>query len=138
MKKKDKQKKIYLVIGTLLIIILLAVLFIFFTKEKPIDKVEEEHIIVSEFGGAPFYWRYEVDNKNIAQLKETRVISESDEGTDGGESKIEYIFEGLKKGKTTIKFESYDFVNDEVDETIVYEVQVDKDLNVKIFKLVYE
>ena len=50
----------------------------------------------------------------------------------GGGIEQHYIFEGLKEGTTTIKFELKSFVSTDIAETKNFDVSVDKNLKVTI------
>ncbi len=123
---KNKKNLIIICVISIVILLIVGLLILFLNKN-------DDSIIITENGGTSSRWEYEIEDKTIVEFDKTNIISSSN--NEGGEIKTEYIFKGLKEGKTTIKFNHYDFVNDVIEETIVYEANVDKNLNIKISKV---
>ena len=104
------KKNLIIICGIAIVILLIVGLLILFLNKN------NDSIIITENGGTSSRWEYEIEDKTIVEFDKTNIISSSN--NEGGEIKTEYIFKGLKEGKT-----------------IVYEENVDKNLNIKISKV---
>ncbi len=91
-------------------------------------------VVVEAQGSIPYDWEYTIADTSIIKFKETKEVTndDSEEVMLGGGTEIHYIFEGLKEGITTIKFELKSFVSSDVAETKNFDVSVDKNLKVTI------
>lgn len=98
------------------------------------DKTAE--VVVEAQGSIPYDWEYTIADTSIIKFKETKEVTNdnSEEVMLGGGTEIHYIFEGLKEGTTTIKFELKSFVGSDIAETKNFNVSVDKNLKVTITK----
>ena len=117
------KKYIMLICSLVLIIGLLAILLYL--------KWPNNKITLKTNGGVPYTWQYTIKDDSIVKFKkkETKV---KDKNLAGGEVIEYYFFEGLKKGKTTIKFEYKSIVDSKVDKTKTYKVTVSKNKKVQI------
>ena len=86
-------------------------------------------VVLEISGGIPYDWVYTIGDNSIVKYKS---MEEKTADTMGGSNEQHYIFEGLKEGTTTIKFELKSIIDNTVDQTKNYEVIVDKNLNVTI------
>ncbi len=86
-------------------------------------------VIVSISGGIPYNWEYTIGDESIIKYKS---MEEKGADTMGGSNEEHYIFEGLKEGKTTLKFELKSITDNTIEETKNYEVVVDKNLKLTI------
>lgn len=91
-------------------------------------------VVVESQGSIPYDWEYTIADTSIIKFKETKEVTndDSEEVMLGGGKEQHYIFEGLKEGTTTIKFELKSFVSTDVAETKNFDVSVDKNLKVTI------
>ena len=91
-------------------------------------------VFVESQGSIPYDWEYTIADTSIIKFKETKEVTndDSEEVMLGGGKEQRYIFEGLKEGTTTIKFELKSFVSTDVAETKNFDVSVDKNLKVTI------
>ena len=91
-------------------------------------------VVVESQGSIPYDWEYTISDTSIIKFKETKEVTndDSEEVMLGGGKEQRYIFEGLKEGTTTIKFELKSFVSTDVAETKNFDVSVDKNLKVTI------
>ncbi len=94
---------------------------------KPNNKTAE--VVVDIAGGIPYEWVYSIEDAKVVKYKD---MTEKSGETMGSNTEQHYIFEGLKEGKTTIKFELKSITDDTVDQTKNYDVVVDKNLKVTI------
>ena len=93
------------------------------------DKTKSSEIVVEINSGIPYNWSYTIDDNSIIKFKN---MEEEKPDTMGGSVEQHYIFEGIKEGKTTIKFELKSITDASVDQTKSYDAVVDKNLNVTI------
>ena len=96
-------------------------------KTEPNNKTAE--VVVDIAGGIPYEWVYSIEDDKIVKYKD---MTEKSGETMGSNTEQHYIFEGLKEGKTTIKFELKSITDDTIDQTKNYDVVVDKNLKVTI------
>lgn len=91
-------------------------------------------VVVEAQGSIPYEWEYTIADTSIIKFKETKEVTndDSEEIMLGGGTEQHYIFEGLKEGTTTIKFELKSFVGSDIAETKNFDVSVDKNLKVTI------
>ena len=96
------NKKVLIVIGIVFIIILLFVFKFMMIKTKGSKTLE---LTYKTNGGVPYKWEYKIDNESIVQFVETKNITpDKYKNLDGGPVYINFVFKGIKKGKTTITF----------------------------------
>lgn len=95
------------------------------------NKSKIAEVVLDITGGIPYEWAYTIEDTKIVKYN---GMSEESSDTIGGDTKQHYIFEGLKEGKTTIKFELKSITDDTIDQTENYDVVVDKNLNITITK----
>lgn len=93
------------------------------------NKNQTAEVVVDITGGIPYEWVYSISDSKIVKYKD---MTEESSGAIGGSTQQHYTFEGLKEGKTTIKFELKSITDDTVDQTKNYDVVVDKNLKVTI------
>ena len=118
-------KKIF---GTIIIIIIIIILFILLNKKN------DNEIVLITHGGVPYNWEYTIEDTSIVKFKEMMSVSKSI-GTVGGEVEEHYIFEGLKEGKAKINFIYKNITDNSIEKTINYEVIVDKNMKITIYKI---
>ena len=93
------------------------------------SKTQTAEVVVDITGGIHYEWVYSIGDTKIVKYKD---MTEESSGAIGGSTQQHYVFEGLKEGKTTIKFELKSITDDTVDQTKNYDVVVDKNLKVTI------
>ena len=96
----------YIKLFIIVVVIILALVLIFrfisanSGEEKELSK--DLKITYNINSGIPFKWDYIIGNKNIVQFVRSYVTSDySGEVIDGADVLVNYVFKGLKKGKTT-------------------------------------
>ncbi len=88
-------------------------------------------IKVSTNGGVPYRWEYEIaDDKIVKYVKKYSV--EKDETMDGGVVYINYVFEGLKEEKTTVKLKYVNILDNSIESEKVYNLKVNKHKNISL------
>lgn len=99
------------------------------------DKNKNQLIISYRMSsGIPFRWEYEILNNKVIEFVRKDIIGGNSKITCGGPITINYIFKGLKKGKTTILFRYVNFADNYIDQEEKYEIIVDDNLNVTMKK----
>lgn len=127
-----------IIIGGLIVVLAIIVIVIGAkTANKPnsnqaVGKTAE--VVVEAQGSIPYDWSYTIGDESIVKFKELKEDENdnSEEMMIGVAKQQHYIFEGLKEGTTTIKFELKSFVSTDIAETKKFDVLVDKDLKVTI------
>lgn len=108
------------------------------TIDKEKNATIEEHVVDNKFeikqsmnSGVEFKWIYSIENEDIVKLVDITEKGE-DELVDGGLVDLTYTFKALKKGRTTITFKYISLDGTITDETRVYNISVDKNMNINI------
>jgi len=84
-------------------------------------------------GGVPYKWEYKIEDESIVEFVKTKdITSESDKKLTGGPVYINYIFKGLKEGKTTIIFKYINITDNSIEKEEKVEVKVDKYKNISL------
>ena len=84
-------------------------------------------------GGVPYKWEYRIEDESIVEFVKTKEVkSESDKELTGGPVYINYIFKGLKEGKTTIIFKYINITDNSIEKEEKVEVKVDKYKNISL------
>ena len=124
------NKKVLVGIG----IIFLAVLFVVLKIIIP-DKAghKELELTYKTNGGVPYIWEYKIEDESIVEFVKIKDITpEEYKELDGGPVYINYIFKGLKKGKTTITFKYVNTIDGSVKQEDKLTVKVDKYKNISL------
>ena len=119
-------KKIYIIFTPIIVFgIILIVFLIKHNYNKKLDLIYEIN------AGIPFKWEYEIRDKDIVKVVETKVIKDENKGGKVGASiYTRYRFKGLKKGDTTITFRFVSITNGTISKEEIHNVRVDEDLNI--------
>ena len=124
------NKKVMIGIG----IIFLSVVFVILKIVIPSttgSKVLE--LTYKTNGGMPYKWEYKIEDESIVEFVETKdVTSEEDKKLDGGPVYINYIFKGLKEGKTVITFKYVNITDNSIEKEDKVTVKVDKYKNISL------
>ncbi len=120
------NKKVLLGIGILFLIIL----FIFI---KTVAKSKELELTYKTNGGVPYEWKYEIEDESIVQFVRTKdITSKGDKKLVGGPVYINYVFKGIKEGKTTITFKYVSVVDETIEKEDKVTVKVDSHKNISL------
>ena len=124
------NKKIILSI----IIVFIATLFITIKIIIPnIIKSKELELTYTINGGVPYKWEYEIEDDSIVEFVGTKdITSDKDKKLLGGPVYINYIFKGLKKGKTTIIFKYVSIIDGSIEKEDKITVKVDNYKNISL------
>lgn len=117
-----------------IVIIFVAVLFIVLKIVIPNTTGSKElELTYKTNGGVPYKWEYKIEDESIVEFVKTKdITSEEDKKLTGGPVYINYIFKGLKKGKTTITFKYVNITNGSIEKENKIAVKVDKYKNISL------
>ena len=122
-----------IIIGMVLIIIGGAIILHGFLHIKKEPQLVE--IVYKINAGIPFRWEYKIENEDIIEFLESKVIkNENTHGKVGAPVYTKYIFKGLQKGKTKIIFTLKSITNEYPEKKEIYEIEVDEEKNAKIIE----
>lgn len=124
------NKKVMVCISIILVVILLMILKVIipsFSGNKELELTYKSN------GGVPYKWEYKIEDESIVKFVRTKdITSKEDKKLDGGPVYTNYIFKGLKQGKTTITFKYTNIVDGSVDKEEKLTVKVDKYKNISL------
>ena len=122
---------IKVIIGVVVLVILCGISFIFgllyFNKKFS----KELEITYKISAGIPFRWEFEIEDESVVEFVKSYVLKDENTGGKvGAPVYTNYVFKGLKKGKTTIVFKCVNFTEDRVTSERRHTVIVDENLNI--------
>ena len=124
------NKKVMVCISIILVVTLLMVLKVIIPS---ISGNKELELTYKSNGGVPYKWEYKIEDESIVKFVRTKdITSKEDKKLDGGPVYTNYIFKGLKQGKTTITFKYTNIVDGSVDKEEKVTVKVDKYKNISL------
>lgn len=124
------NKKVMVCISIILVVTLLMVLKVIIPS---ISGNKELELTYKSNGGVPYKWEYKIEDESIVKFVRTKdITSKENKKLDGGPVYTNYIFKGLKQGKTTITFKYTDIVDGSVDKEEKLTVNVDKYKNISL------
>ena len=84
-------------------------------------------------GGVPYEWKYEIKDESIVKfVKSYEVENKNKDGMVGAPISTNYVFKGLKEGKTTITFKYVSITDGTVDKKETVTIKVDKNKNISL------
>ena len=122
-------------ISLIVVLLLVGVLFAFLKHDKPKEDNPKELELTYEINaGIPFRWEYEIKDEDIVEFVRSYVVEDQNEkgALTGAPVISNYVFRGLKEGRTVITFKYVNFADNYVSGTKEHEVIVDKDLNISL------
>lgn len=124
------KKKIMIGIGLVFAVVLFIILRIIFSNTSGYKELE---LTYKTNGGVPYKWEYQIEDESIVEFVRTKdITSEKDKKLDGGPVYINYIFKGLKQGKTTITFKYVNITDGSIEKEEKVTVKVDKYKNISL------
>jgi hypothetical protein len=93
---------------------------------------KELELTYSTNGGVPYEWEYEIADESIVKFVKNKNINKETELVEGGRVDINYVFKGLKEGKTTITFKYVNIIDGTIDKEEKNTVRVDKNKNISL------
>lgn len=126
------NKKLIIILVILIIIIVGIVIFLA-TKGNDKDSKKVE-VTIKLTAGIPYKWVYEIENENIVKyVKQYTLKDENTNGKVGAPIYINYVFEGVNPGETTVTFKYISIVNEEdIIETKEFIMKVDELNNISL------
>lgn len=121
---------ITIVVAVVLLLILVLIGIIYIVKEDT-KKLE----ITKEINaGIPFKWEYTIEDSSIVKCSKVYILKdENTNGKVGAPVYKNYVFKGLKEGKTTVIFKLVSITDEDYpSEEEKYNIRVDKDLNISL------
>lgn len=126
------NKKLIISIG-LIIIVAATIAVVLFNIGGTSSGSKKLELTYKSNGGVPYRWEYEIKDKSIVKFVGTKDITPDEyKDLEGGPIYTNYIFKGLKKGKTTITFKYVNIVDGSIDKKETITVSVDKNNNIAL------
>ena len=118
------MKKKNIIILSILVLLLISIIgFILFKNDEDYNKKLE--LTVHTNAGVPYKWEYEIEDGNIVKFIDSYIINDKkDETIDGAPLDINYVFEGVKTGKTKIILRYVNINDNKVEKKEVFNVKV--------------
>lgn len=124
------NKKVMIGIGIIFIAIIFVVIKIVIPSTTGSKELE---LTYKTNGGVPYKWEYKIEDESIVEFVKTKdITSKEDKKLTGGPVYINYIFKGLKKGKTTITFKYVNITDGSIEKEEKVTVKVDKYKNISL------
>ena len=124
------NKKSLIGIGIIFVAVLFVIIKIIIPETSGSKELE---LTYKSNGGVPYKWEYKIKDESIVEFVGTKdITSKKDKELNGGPVYTNYIFRGLKEGKTTITFKYVNFVDGTVDKEETVTVKVDKNKNIAL------
>lgn len=124
------KKKIIIGAVILLILVVTVIVIIIVNKDDSSKRLE---LTYKTNGGVPFKWEYEIEDRSIVKFVKSYQIYNDNKGSKaGGPIYTNYVFKGLKEGKTKITFKYVSITDGRVAETEEHIAKVDKDGNIAL------
>lgn len=112
----------------LLILVLIGIKYIVKEDTKKLEITKEIN------AGIPFKWEYTIEDSSIVKCSKVYILKdENTNGKVGAPVYKNYVFKGLKEGKTTVIFKFVSITDEDYpSEEEKYNIRVDKDLNISL------
>lgn len=124
------KKKIILILSLILIIVLTGTTILI---SKTFNTSKKLELTYNTNAGVPYKWEYEIEDPTIVKFyKKYEIENENKNGLVGGKISTNYVFKGLKRGKTTITFKYIDIRTKKVEKEETINVRVDKFRNISL------
>ena len=124
------NKKVMLGIGIIFIAAIYVILRIVIPSGEGSKTIE---LTYKTNGGVPYRWEFEIEDESIVKFVGTKDITPNEyKNLDGGPVYTNYIFEGLKKGKTTVTFRYISIVDNSIEEENTITLKVDENKNISL------
>ena len=124
------NKKIIVILSIILLVVL-SVLIVVIQKTNNTSKKLE--LTYETNAGAPYKWEYEIEDSTIVKFyKKYELENENKNGLVGGKISTNYVFKGLRRGKTTITFKYIDIRTNKIEKEEKLNIRVDKFRNISL------
>ena len=119
------NKKLIIILTSLICVLSITSIILLNENSKTLE------ITVNTNGGVPYNWQYEIEDEEIVKYLKKYTVEE-DKTLDGGPISINFVFEGLKEGKTTIKLKYVSVIDNSIEKEEIHHVKVDKLKNISL------
>lgn len=119
------NKKLIIILTSLICVLSITSIILLNENSKTLE------ITVNTNGGVPYNWQYEIEDEEIVKYVKKYTVEE-DKTLDGGPISINFVFEGLKEGKTTIKLKYVSVIDNSIEKEEIHHVKVDKLKNISL------
>lgn len=128
------SKKIIIGITIVVAVVLLLILVLIGIKYIVKEDTKKLEITKEINAGIPFKWEYVIEDESIVKLEKSYVLRDDNKnGMVGASVYTNYVFKGLKEGKTTVIFKFVSITDEDYpSEEEKYNIRVDKDLNISL------
>lgn len=124
------KKKIILILSLILIIVLTGTTILI---SKTFNTSKKLELTYNTNAGVPYKWEYEIEDPTIVKFyKKYEIENENKNGLVGGKISTNYVFKGLRRGKTTITFKYIDIRTNKVEKEEKLNIRVDKFRNISL------
>lgn len=120
-------------IKTIVIVVLAIVTSIAMILANQNKGNKEVEITMDINAGIPFKWEYKISDEKIVKFVKQYVKEDNNkDGMVGAKVSTNYVFEGLKEGKTQVIFSFVDITDSTISKQEIYTLKVDKNKNIEI------
>lgn len=128
------SKKIIIGITIVVAVVLLLILVLIGIKYIVKEDTKKLEITKEINAGIPFKWEYTIEDSSIVKCSKVYILKdENTNGKVGAPVYKNYVFKGLKEGKTTVIFKLVSITDEDYpSEEEKYNIRVDKDLNISL------
>ena len=120
-------------IKTIVIVVLAIVTSIAMILANQNKGKKEVEITMDINAGIPFKWEYKISDEKIVKFIKQYVKEDNNkDGMVGAKVSTNYVFEGLKEGKTQVIFSFVDITDGTISKQEIYTLKVDKNKNIEI------
>ncbi len=120
-------------IKTIVIVVLAVVTSIAMILANQNKGKKEVEITMDINAGIPFKWEYKISDEKIVKFVKQYVKEDNNkDGMVGAKVSTNYVFEGLKEGKTQVIFSFVDITDGTISKQEIYTLKVDKNKNIEI------
>ena len=114
------NKKIILIVAIVLVFVIVVAVVLLKTNEKVLELTYQTN------GGVPYEWQYEIADPSIAEfVKSYEIENKNKGGMVGAPISTNYVFKGLKEGKTTITFRYVSITDGTISKEEKHTIKVD-------------
>ena len=124
------NKKVIVILSIILLVVLSILIVVIHKTFNTSKKLELTYEINA---GVPYKWEYEIEDPTIVKFyKKYELENENKNGLVGGKISTNYVFKGLRRGKTTITFKYIDIRTKKVEKEEKLNIRVDKFKNISL------
>lgn len=121
------------IIKTVVIVVLAVVSSIAMIIANQDKGKKEIEITMTANAGIPYKWEYKIENEKVAKFVKQYVVEDKNtDGMVGAEVSTNYVFEGLKEGKTQVIFSFVSITDGTISKQEIYTLKVDKNKNISL------